>query len=934
MYEVAATGVENNNLGRSSAPNDGGGHDEPGRGVSVATQSTVSALLDPDLSTTMGGRRRRKVTLSSLQREAIEPRTSVCSNIRDSTLTKSSRLSERVKPNFSALKLYGRSRDIETLWQCFEVIREKVESYPEQRTDHLLTPSSRAKMSSTLTTSGKREQLVLISGNSGTGKSSLAQSLKEEVMEKGGFFVTGKFDLEQSDIPYAGFTDAMSELCQSLNEHRYGAGNPSWKFSHETIQAALHRKLVTDAPALSMVVPAMQRIFANNSTEANDTSNNSSYLELKYRFNRAFRTFIQVVSEFGPLVIVLDDLQWADPASLDLLYTLISGPNRNSSCMIMGLYRSEAIGKVASPLSNTILDIRSSTSEGETGFDLTEIEIGNLSVDAIYLMLVDLLVQRAKSTSQDTRLLAECVHQKTLGNAFFVAQFLRSLGRQGLLYFDNETEEWQWDVETIKIETSATDNVVEFMNNKLREMPAVLRQHMPLIASLGSSFRMPVVNMIFEHFGNDDVVSNDEDEYLTAEHFMHVCEEEGLLIRVADDIYQFAHDKMKSSALNLEKQETLWSLQFRFGRLLLDRLAKDELSDNIYMVANLLDHIEMLPEKDPSRVAIARVFLMAGKKAFLTSASLQASIYFRRGIDLLPEDHFVSQYELAVELYSSVAEADFCQGKFERMRGYCNLLLDKEDVPLLDKRRAYNAMLNSLLAEGRPYDARILCTEVLARLGVHFPRVERILFTLGWLLGMKVSWKRTISNVSNLEFTSDHRHVWIMSLLNNLTTCCYQTAQEMMPLVIRRGLKLALRNGLTIYAPTFLSSTALVCVIVEDFRGAKLYCDEALNLLDLVENNRDVEARTLFVAYQFVQHWQIPVEACLDPLLRAYKAGIVGTILMWWCRYRCFVYYEFILTLPTFRFWHVRHRVIQKMVDGPSIVTWRFISFAVPTWIH
>jgi predicted ATPase len=893
---------------RSSVFNDGderGTGDGDGDEVTIST-GVVSALSNPDWSI-IGGGRVQHVTLTSLQSEAIEPSTCYSTKCRESALTTSNRLSGRGKLNFSALKLYGRTGEIETLRKCFEAIRETTPISSQQRTEQPMKPSSTMKT---------RQGLVLISGNSGTGKSSLAYSLKDEVMKKGGFFVSGKFDLQQSDIPYAGFADAISEVCQSLIEHKYNAGNPSWTFSYDSIQAALRRELI-DAPALTMLVPAIQRIVATNSTETTDSPKNSAYLEAKYRFDREFKTFIQVVSEFGPLVMVLDDLQWADHASLDLLYILTTDPNNNSSCLFIGLYRSRAVGIVSTPLSYTIQDIRSesssATSEAKTGIGLTELEIGDLSVDAIDLMLVDLLVRDAKNGSQDTRLLAECVHQKTRGNAFFVAQFLRSLAKQGLLYYDYETDEWQWDAETVKIEASATDNVVDFINGKLYEMPTGIRKYMPLIASLGSSFRISMVNILFEHLEDDSVVDNDvKDGPLTAEHFARMYEEEGILVRVAEDVYQFSHDKMKSSALSLEKPETLSSLQFRFGLLLLDRLSNDELSDNIYVVASLLDRVELLPENDPRKVAIARVFLMAGKKAFLTSASLQASKYFQTGIDMLPSDQFISQYELSVELYSSVAEAYFCQGKFERMREYCDLILGKKDIPLLDKRRVYNAMLNSLLAEGRPYDARILCTEVLARLGVRFPQVGQSLHTLAWMLRMKLCWKRSIPNVTNLEFISDDRHVWIMSLLDNLTTCCYQTAQEMMPLVIIRGFKLTLRNGLTIQAPIFLTTVALLCVIIEDFHGAKLYCDEALKLLDLVVNRQDVEARTLFVAYQFVQHWQIPVDACLEPLLRAYQAGMVGTMSMWWYHHHttfCVIHipidivsYTFLLTLSTFLF--------------------------------
>lgn len=853
-------------------------------------RSDISELSDADW-TISGGRldrrNQRVVSNGSLQSEVIEPHTSIsfftCRELSEALAFSYEAEVDgygaevdgvKIGQNFSNLGLYGRNQEIDTLRRCFEATKTTVASTPEQRAGHDL----QIPPIITTPTSIFSRQLVLISGDSGTGKSSLAQSLREIVLKDAGFFASGKFDLHQSDVPYAGFAAAISELCQCLIEHKYNAGNPSWTFSYESIQSALHQELITDARALSMLVPSIHSIVSEDCIITSSRSKDSAYLEAKYRFNRSFLSFVQVVSKFGPLVVVLDDLQWADSASLDLLRTITTELNDTSACMIVGLYRSEAAADDSHPLTTTLADIRkaaSSTSETKLGFSLTEIETGNLSVETIDHLLADLLNQFAKNTTQDIRPLAECIHKKTLGNAFFVTQFLRVLESQGLLYFDNETERWKWDIDTIKVETAATENVIELMNKKLRAMPEEIRKYMPLVASLGATFRMSLVKIVFDYFSEN--IEKEESESLTAEGFVRACEEEGIVRHVAGDLYQFEHDKMKKSALDLEEPQALRSLQFQLGHLLVDRLSNDDLDDNVYMVANLLDYSEYLADSDPRKVATAKVYLAAGKKAFRTSASLQASNYFRKGIELLPKSHFVSDYELSVDLFSSIAEANFCLGRFATMRTFCNHILEKEDMPLLDKRRIYNVMLNSICAEGRPNDARQLCTEILAQLGVHFPKVGRRLHTISSILGMKLSMKRSIPKIANLDLMSDDSQVWIMSLLDNLATYCYQTKQDLLPLVILKGLNFTMRNGLTIYTPIFLSTVALLCVIIEDFRGASLYCDQALKLLDNVEDTRDVEARTLFVAYQFVQHWQIPVEECLDPLLRAYQAGIVST---------------------------------------------------------
>ena len=320
-------------------------------------------------------------------------------------------------------------------------------------------------------------------------------------------------------------------------------------------------------------------------------------------------------------------------------------------------------------------------------------------------------------------------------------------------------------------------------------------------------------------------------------------------------------------------EDELPSLKFQVGELLLAKLSSEETEEVLFVIANLLNqNTDSIKSKDPRRVEIAKLNIRAGKKAICSSAFEPAGSYLAKGIELLPDDHWESHYELSLELYSMAAEVKCCVGDFELMRRYCGEVLDLANKPLIDKQRVYNALLNSMAAQGRTQEVQDLTVDLLAKLGCNFPKHGKTLCTLAGVFRAKKMCKRTIERIKQLPMIQDASKKWIMLLLDNLATYTYQNDPALLPLVILKSLYYTVRYGLTEHAPAALALIGLLLAgCLGDFSGGRAFGELALAL---AEAHRGVQSRTSLVLCAFVLHWQIPMEMCKKRLLLSYTVGM------------------------------------------------------------
>ena len=854
-------------------------------------------------------------------------------------------------------RLYGREHECRALRDAWQDVRS---AWRTMSLPLLETPNSSSTGSSSQpSTCAAARRFVSISGASGTGKSALAESLRGSVTRCAGFFLLGKFPQRHGHVsrhvvePYSAFEAACNELCElivSLYEPQGGVDHDessslgaSWngsqsewsgwgtadhhhhrpdpdegsvssrkylKFTLAQVREHLNRELGAEAAVLTRVIPSLLQLLrpggAPPTSQVAASSSNSSDVTIGYReahlqFKFAFRRFLRAVTRFGPMVLVLDDLHWADTASLDLLEALLSD-RENKSILIVACYRDDDEYS-ALPHVPTLEAIRSLAMAPEAS-DLRcdAVEIGNLEPPQVHQLLVDLL----SLPETDTQELAECVHKKTLGNVFFVIQYLTLLQDSGLLVYNIGAFRWTFDLPAIQVSTAATDNVVSLMTNKMKRFPRPIQLALPVMACLGTSFSLSVCDLLIQHFAPtwiekcQDADASTEfaepepeqepeaEQPVPASDFRSVrdcldhCELEGLVdsgVIGGVECYQWAHDKIQEAAFALASDTELAQLKLEIGRVLYEQLDSLELNQNIFTVVNLLttESPAECTGISLSPIKVAQLCLFAGVRTIENSAFEQAAGYLATGIGLMPLDRWEKHYDLCLELYSTAAEAEFCVANFDRMRGYCQEVIDQEARPLLDKRRVYNVLLDCTAAQEGMAAAFAFCQSILAKLGCRFPKRAVKMHVMAVILRVKARLKTYTASETyfRLPLMEDEKNQWLMALLDKFARYTYLTHPNLLPLVIFKGLRLTLTHGVSDYSPPMFAFVGLLLTaFVHDYHGGQAFANQAIDLLKVVRYGRKVESRVLFQSHALVLHWTRPVALSLKPLLASYEVGM------------------------------------------------------------
>ena len=841
------------------------------------------------------------------------------------------------KLRFSSLGLYGRDREIATLSKCVDRVlaaAAEAERDNEEKGEEVVTVFRRApgRLASCISdrnlvrqksfkrdysrqtlsvgrqydsiasfstmpavTNERSRQLILISGYSGTGKTSLAGTVEKKVWNVGGIYARGKCDLSLKNEPYTGLAAACGEVCDHIKERIW---NPEKKTCK--IKASVSTRIVKDIIAelgdelfiLSRVIPKLDDLVQHHnrhnghkrSFDDDDTSttldHTQSYEGAQNRFNFAFRRFIRILSTyFKPLVFVLDDLQWADLETLSLLQVLMTDQS-NPNFMVIGCYRSNEQNQ-SQILPSLIGTLRTQANEGKV-FDMTEIEIGNLTVDQVNRIVMDL-------TSIDdpfqTLGLAKICHEKTLGNAFFAVYFLSMLSEHRLLSYNFGMMKWVWDEKEIEDRTKATTNVVDIMKDRMAHtLSPGYKRLMEVGACLGATFDSRLLTTVWHDFVANDPMAQYGDVVHTSRNIDKMLSffvQEGYLHHVSTSpgTYRWVHDRLQEACFASLPEEEINSLKYYVGSSLLRNLGRNDANNEIFVVVNLLnsgastDAGQMDAAQHPTR--LAKLNLQAARNAVALSAFRSASKYATTGIDMLPADKWQCHYKLTVDLYSTAAEIECHLGHSDNMQKHCDAVLQLSTPCWSDKLRVYNVLVDSMYNRGDHNDAIDLCLDCLGKLGCSLPKTElkTLSQTAAGLNKAKKNARKTSDTIDALPPMTDRLKIDAMELLDKLARFTYFSHHNLLPVVVFKMLKWTLEYGLCVSSPTAFAATALVFAgRIYDFDQAEVYAKLALRVLEKLRaqsphNARLVESRTKFILHSFVFHWFKPYHEMSKPLL-------------------------------------------------------------------
>jgi PAS domain S-box-containing protein len=703
-------------------------------------------------------------------------------------------------------KLYGRTAEIDTLLASFDRI-----------------------------VAGGRPELVLVSGYSGIGKSAVVNELHKPLVPPRGLFASGKFDQYKRDIPYATLAQTFQSLIRPLLS-KTEAELRQWR---EALLEALepNGRLIVD------LVPELKHIIGEQPPVPELPPQDA-----QGRFQLVFRRFISVFARpEHPLALFLDDLQWLDAATLDLLEDLLTRPDVQN-LLLIGAYRDNEVDPIH-PLMRKLEAMR------QAGAAVQEIALAPLTREDLEQLIADSLRSEAERAAP----LAELVHQKTAGNPFFAIQFLYSLADEGLLNFDHHEARWTWDLKRIHAK-GYTDNVVDLMIGKLSRLPIETQKALRQLACLGNSADFALLAIVYE--APEDEIHSDLAEAVRAGFVLH-----------SERAYRFLHDRVQEAAYLLIPERLRDQAHLRIGRLLAANTPPEKREEIIFEIVSQLNRGAGLIVSVAEREQVAELNLIAGQRAKQSTAYDSALTYFAAGRALLAEDCWERCGTLTFALELHQAECEFLTGALadadERLVG-----LARRDVGLPDLAAVARLQVELFTTLGRTYRAIEVCLDYLRHIGIEWSahptkeevqkEYERLRNQIG---------HRSVEDLVDLPLMISPEWRATMDVLTAVTSTALFTDENLPCLVICRMANLSLEHGNSdgsCYAYVWLG-TMLGPYFGEyeaAFRFGKLG-------LDLVERRglRRFEARVYLMFGHRVIPWTQPIRAGRPFVRRAFDCA-------------------------------------------------------------
>ena len=730
-------------------------------------------------------------------------------------------------------KLYGRDREIASLLQTFE----------------------RARLG--------RAEMMLVGGYSGVGKTALVQEVYKVLSRTRGYFVSGKFDQLQRNVPYSALVAAFRDLVrQVLAENEEVLG--SWRRRLQNALAPNGQVMVDVLPDLELIIGPQPEAPELDAAEAVN------------RFRHVVVNLVRAAcSEEQPLVIFLDDLQWADSATLNFLEVVMTD-DKMKHLLLIGAYRDNEVGAMH-PLPRAVEHIR------RQGGRAVEMSLDPLGLDDVVRLVTDTL----RRTTDQVRPLAKLVVQKTEGNPFFAGQFLRALHRDGLILLERPEHggrpRWEWDIEAIR-HAAMTDNVVDLLLGKLRRLDPRTQDALRHGACLGNRFDLTTLAVICS--------TSREGAYarlapaLTEELLRPLSE---LRASRADDVLSpivveelcFQHDRVQQAAYALFEESERHAVHLDIGRRLLGAFDGEARAARIFEIVDHLNLGRSLIDEAAESQRLARLNLEAGTKAWEATAYAAAVKYLRIAYELLPDDPWQVDYGLTVAVFRLLAEVEYLNGDFERCRELVDITL-REARTNIEKAEVYCTRIIQLTQAAEFTEAIESGQRALALVGVDLPldhldeAAQRELGKVAALLEGK-----DISALKGSPDIEDPEKALAQRCIKHLTIAAFLFNQELFPVVTALSVQLSLTYG---HAPESALTYANYGLVIGAFMGryhdGHAFGQLALEVCDRFHGKAPTAAVCLVVGSELLP-WVRPIRDAIPVIDKGYRDGLDTGDILW-----------------------------------------------------
>jgi PAS domain S-box-containing protein len=724
-------------------------------------------------------------------------------------------------------KLYGREIEVKELLNAFDRISSK--------------DSDALKNSS---------EMVMVCGYSGIGKTSLVNEMQSSIIRKNGYFISGKFDQLQRNIPYSAVAGAFSELMRQILTESENNLN-IWRKS-------LLQALGNNAQVIIDVIPELELVVGKQPPVAELPP-----AEAQNRFNIWFKKFIDVfATPDHPLVIFMDDLQWADASSLQLIHVMMT--SQDHSLLFIGAYRDNEVSG-AHPLMITLDEIRKS------GVMVNQMALSHLELPHINQLISDTLNYLQERTSH----LSELVLAKTNGNPFFINEFLKSLYGENLLAFDQQNGVWQWDLEKIQAQ-GITDNVVELMAGKIQKLNEDTQKILKMASCIGNQFDLETLCIVNE---TDSVFTLQSLEKAISVGLIVELGKTKLPISsgkttVERSVFKFSHDRIQQAAYSLIPENEKKGLHWRIGKLLIDNIPKKNHEQRIFDIVNQLNFgVERALDQN-ERNHLAELNLIASKKAKASAAYEPAYRYLSIALRLLDTSCWSDHYELSLNIHTEGAESAFLIAKFDEMEQLIDVVIQNAKN-VLDKVKVYETKIQAYMAQNLPMKGVQIAYEILRLLGVRLPKKpNKLKIVLGLLRTQMSVSRKNIQALLELEPMTEPYKLAAMRIMSSVAATVYFAYPPLYPILVFKQLNLSVRYGNTFVSPfAYATYGSILCGVVGDIETGYRLGKMSLGLLEQI-NAREMRSRTLFVVNCLINHWKEHLKDTLPAFKQAYTSGM------------------------------------------------------------
>ncbi|MCY1058906.1 AAA family ATPase [Nannocystis sp. SCPEA4] len=681
-------------------------------------------------------------------------------------------------------------------------------------------------------------ELALVRGPSGIGKSALVHGLERRQTGQRGVFVAGKFDQYDRDIPYATLVKAFSELARQLlaaSEERLTA----WRQRLQSELGNLGQLIIDIIPQMELVIGPQPPVPPQ------------PLLEAQNRFNRVLRQFIGVFAQPDqPLILFLDDLQWADAASIRLLQHILTHPDVEH-VLVVCAYRDGEIGP-SHPWTAALAEIQSADVR------VSDVVVAPLPPVHVASLLVDTL----RCSPEAAASLADLLHAKTAGNPFFVGQFLTMLANEGLLRLDPDLAAWRWDLAAIEAK-GYTDNIVALMLERLQSLPAAAQRALSLLACAGAEIAPATLAALL---GRDEAaVLADLAPALT----------DALVVARGGQL-KFTHDRVQQAAYSLTDEAERAGVHLRIGRELRGPLGSDVAPERLFAVVNHLNAAAALIEGPAARLDLARLDVQAGRRAKQANAYSSALIYLNAALDLLPADAWDAHFQLTFDLHRDLSECAYLCNENDVAERLFDAAISHARDPL-ERAEIFALKISLYYSVGRMQESIDVGMLALRELGVDIPATpEARLSAFGPMIEAAVA-RFSALDIEALEHATsvaDPARRVAASVLVGLLPSSFYLDIVLFSIIILRLVELSLVHGETRDSVVGYASFALLLVTVlgeHDMSGriARMTLRRLEHITDM-----GVHAKVRTIYGWFTGPWHEPLPQILAHLRAGQQAGI------------------------------------------------------------